>query len=218
MDILDELELVSAEHRQEVENEYKAQKNYDEAIVTSASENSKKLVYVTFYTHSDKKIVQMYLSEKHALEQISEKVAELLPTIQWRVFSGKFGNSLKTIHVLRFSGTQSQADFEFTSSHQVCNSIKRTPICKFYYLLVRLERLHPVRFDDQEANCDECHQKIFGHRYKCTECADFDICQKCEAKSLHPEHAMLRIVRKGTTRIPNYITSNAPRYVFPSVY
>ncbi|KAF1753116.1 hypothetical protein GCK72_019672 [Caenorhabditis remanei] len=210
MDILDELELVPAEHRQEVENEYKTQKNYEEAvrtleyrsITTSASENSKKLVYVTFYTHSDKKVVQMYLSETHALEQVSGKAAELLPTIQWRVFSG----------------TQNQADFEFTSSHQVWNSIKRTPICKFYYLLVHLERLHPVRFDDQEANCDVCHQKIFGHRYKCTECADFDICQKCEAKSLHPEHAMLRIVRKGTTRIPNYITSNAPRYVFPSVY
>ena len=34
MDILDELELVPAEHRQEVENEYKAQKNYDEAVRT----------------------------------------------------------------------------------------------------------------------------------------------------------------------------------------
>ncbi|CAO4381923.1 unnamed protein product [Caenorhabditis nigoni] len=113
------------------------------------------------------------------------------------------------------SGTQHQADYEFQESFQVWNSIKKSEICKFYYLLVRLERLHP---DSHEVKCDECLRMIVEHRYKCTECADYDLCQTCESKSLHSEHAMLRIVRDGITHIPRYITANAPRYVFPNFY
>uniref|UniRef100_A0A1I7UDY9 ZZ-type domain-containing protein n=1 Tax=Caenorhabditis tropicalis TaxID=1561998 RepID=A0A1I7UDY9_9PELO len=150
-----------------------------------------RLVYVTFYTHLDKKVVRMYLDENESLQQIYRKAVELLPTVNWKVCSG----------------TQHQSDFEFISSRQVWNAIKRSPICRFYYLLVRLERVHPVK--NHDARCDNCHQMIHGHRYKCTECADFDICQGCEAKSLHSEHAMLRIV-DSATRIPNYITRNAP--------
>ncbi|EFO88539.1 hypothetical protein CRE_13067 [Caenorhabditis remanei] len=71
-------------------------------------------------------MVEMYLEETYALEQIAEKAAELLPTVEWKVCSG----------------TQYEIDFEFTSSRQVFDSIKTTLIYKFNYLLVRLERRH----------------------------------------------------------------------------
>lgn len=45
--------------------------------------------------------------------------------------------------------------------------------------------------------CDGCFKKpIVGFRYKCVQCPDYDLCENCEAKHVHPEHMMLRI--------PNY--------------
>ena len=41
--------------------------------------------------------------------------------------------------------------------------------------------------------CDDCGKKyIEGIRYKCAICHDFDLCEKCEAKSDHP-HPFLKI-------------------------
>lgn len=40
--------------------------------------------------------------------------------------------------------------------------------------------------------CDSCDKSIFGYRYKCLECADFDLCMDCEPKS-HNHHLMIRI-------------------------
>lgn len=41
--------------------------------------------------------------------------------------------------------------------------------------------------------CDGCDAPVCGFRYKCLQCADFDLCQTCEAKSLHNGHLMVRI-------------------------
>jgi len=45
--------------------------------------------------------------------------------------------------------------------------------------------------------CDSCNSSIVGIRYKCSVCADFDLCQTCEAKGgLHdPSHAFLKITK-----------------------
>jgi hypothetical protein len=45
--------------------------------------------------------------------------------------------------------------------------------------------------------CDGCQGRIFGIRYKCANCADYDLCEACEAKSgVHnPDHVFLKIVR-----------------------
>lgn len=46
--------------------------------------------------------------------------------------------------------------------------------------------------------CDACDQMIRGRRYKCLICPDFDLCQSCEQKNEHFEHAMMRLVKPDT--------------------
>ena len=41
--------------------------------------------------------------------------------------------------------------------------------------------------------CDGCEKPVIGFRYKCVQCPDYDLCEKCEAKRIHPGHNMMRI-------------------------
>lgn len=49
--------------------------------------------------------------------------------------------------------------------------------------------------------CDGCNKSIFGIRFKCVVCPDFDLCLTCETKGLHNDHEMLRIT---TPRSPGH--------------
>lgn len=41
--------------------------------------------------------------------------------------------------------------------------------------------------------CDGCDNGVFGFRYKCLQCYDYDLCMNCEGKQLHNHHRMIRI-------------------------
>ncbi|XP_054741745.1 protein ref(2)P-like [Anastrepha obliqua] len=42
--------------------------------------------------------------------------------------------------------------------------------------------------------CDSCGlNPIVGFRYKCIQCPNFDLCQRCEAQHKHPDHMMVRM-------------------------
>ncbi|XP_047984983.1 protein ref(2)P isoform X2 [Leguminivora glycinivorella] len=41
--------------------------------------------------------------------------------------------------------------------------------------------------------CDNCEAPVSGYRYKCTVCADYDLCSRCESAGNHPEHCMVRV-------------------------
>ena len=41
--------------------------------------------------------------------------------------------------------------------------------------------------------CDGCNSEIYGVRYKCLVCADYDLCSSCEKKGEHVEHNMVSI-------------------------
>jgi len=41
--------------------------------------------------------------------------------------------------------------------------------------------------------CDGCDKPVVGFRYKCLECADYDLCGSCETKGRHSDHNMMRI-------------------------
>lgn len=37
--------------------------------------------------------------------------------------------------------------------------------------------------------CDGCSDRIFGYRYNCTKCKDYDLCKSCYEKGMHKEHS-----------------------------
>lgn len=41
--------------------------------------------------------------------------------------------------------------------------------------------------------CDGCEGSIYGPRFKCIVCPDYDLCSACEQKGLHPEHDKFKI-------------------------
>lgn len=41
--------------------------------------------------------------------------------------------------------------------------------------------------------CDCCDTTIHGHRYKCMQCFNYDLCMRCESKLRHKDHMMVRI-------------------------
>lgn len=43
--------------------------------------------------------------------------------------------------------------------------------------------------------CDGCSGSIYGKRYKCCECPDYDLCEGCEGKGVHTDHDMYTIDR-----------------------
>jgi len=48
--------------------------------------------------------------------------------------------------------------------------------------------------------CDGCSaEPIRGVRYKCSVCSNYDLCQQCETKNVHPEHPFLKIRASETT-------------------
>ena len=52
--------------------------------------------------------------------------------------------------------------------------------------------------------CDGCEKEVRGLRYKCVECADYDLCMKCEQEGKHNQHEMLRMCtpRQGGPSFP----------------
>merc|ERR1712012_31500 len=48
-------------------------------------------------------------------------------------------------------------------------------------------KLHPG------VTCDGCEKPVIGFRYKCVQCPDYDLCERCEAKRVHGGHNMMRI-------------------------
>jgi len=49
------------------------------------------------------------------------------------------------------------------------------------------------RMRAHRALCDACNIRIRGIRWKCVECADFDLCDSCHSKNLHNHHQFSKI-------------------------
>ncbi|PRP82315.1 hypothetical protein PROFUN_10387 [Planoprotostelium fungivorum] len=64
---------------------------------------------------------------------------------------------------------------------------------------ISIEREEPLPV--HSAWCDHCNARIAGTRYKCLQCPDFDLCQRClnTNRDLHDaEHDFLHILRPGS--------------------
>lgn len=64
------------------------------------------------------------------------------------------------------------------------------------------ERNHPY---PHPSVCDNCKNRIVGIRYKCSECADYDLCETCEALNedghIHGDHHFVKM--RYTRQTPN---------------
>ncbi|XP_053958938.1 protein ref(2)P isoform X2 [Anastrepha ludens] len=50
--------------------------------------------------------------------------------------------------------------------------------------------------------CDSCGlNPIVGFRYKCIQCPNFDLCQRCEAQHKHPDHMMVRMPSENSPHV-----------------
>ncbi|XP_065654111.1 sequestosome-1-like [Hydra vulgaris] len=60
-------------------------------------------------------------------------------------------------------------------------------------LYVKVKSAHSNK-EHVGVTCDGCNSKIYGNRFKCTQCFDFDLCKTCYKKGEHPsDHEMLVI-------------------------
>ncbi|XP_055546200.1 protein ref(2)P [Wyeomyia smithii] len=48
--------------------------------------------------------------------------------------------------------------------------------------------------------CDVCDAIIKGHRYKCMQCFNYDLCMRCESRYRHKDHMMIRIPTPAADR------------------
>ena len=58
------------------------------------------------------------------------------------------------------------------------------PICTFLCSLFCSDLCHVG------VHCDACRGNVYGTRFKCTECFDYDLCWECHGKGFHSEHRM----------------------------
>lgn len=50
--------------------------------------------------------------------------------------------------------------------------------------------------------CDGCNGSVYGMRYKCKSCEDYDLCSKCHLKKTHSEHQFREIPKPFSFRCP----------------
>ena len=43
--------------------------------------------------------------------------------------------------------------------------------------------------------CDGCNGPIYGARFKCMTCSDYDLCSICEGKGIHVDHSMVELTQ-----------------------
>ncbi|XP_050415017.1 tripartite motif-containing protein 2 [Patella vulgata] len=48
--------------------------------------------------------------------------------------------------------------------------------------------------------CDGCEGKVYGVRFKCCVCPDYDLCSSCEGTGLHTQHDMRQILTPQATK------------------
>ncbi|CAD6997451.1 protein ref(2)P [Ceratitis capitata] len=54
----------------------------------------------------------------------------------------------------------------------------------------------------ERVECDACGvSPLIGFRYKCIQCSNYDLCQRCEAQHKHPEHMMVRMPNENSPSV-----------------
>ncbi|XP_034240030.1 protein ref(2)P isoform X2 [Thrips palmi] len=140
----------------------------DEIIISSNDE------LLTFLTETSEQVRRLYLTVKNPISVCIQ------PTFEWKPIDVLLGNAMNS----SAADDDSDDDDEEEDGVQFSSGCKRP-----WQSSLRSSNLkfHPNVY------CDGCNKHVPGHRYKCLECEDYDLCHECESQNIHKEHVMLRI-------------------------
>uniref|UniRef100_A0A1I7UE12 Trafficking protein particle complex subunit n=1 Tax=Caenorhabditis tropicalis TaxID=1561998 RepID=A0A1I7UE12_9PELO len=128
----EELKLVPPEYRDEVQSKKDgepemAQMAHVESRIGGGGVVSSRTVYVTYYTQTESRVVRMHLNHHDAWRQIRDKASEMLPTIQWKVFSGMVAFYDFLVTVLSLNSKTTTVPFQatpYTQNTSLCPMTK----------------------------------------------------------------------------------------------
>uniref|UniRef100_A0A914C3W3 ZZ-type domain-containing protein n=1 Tax=Acrobeloides nanus TaxID=290746 RepID=A0A914C3W3_9BILA len=86
------------------------------------------------------------------------------------------------------------------SSFDSPRSSRSNDLLQFSSILSKITTEAVMKHD---ATCDVCKQYIYGTRYKCIQCDNYDLCNSCLNRDCHNHHAFVRIATPRTQR-PNF--------------
>jgi hypothetical protein len=94
--------------------------------------------------------------------------------------------------------------------YDLCEKCEKTGIHKHHTFtkISRKSDSHSVsesQLVHQGVFCNSCNGPVVGTRYKCSQCFDYDLCEKCEKKGIHKEHTLVKI----SLRMNNAIQTTA---------
>jgi len=96
----------------------------------------------------------------------------------------------------------SEVEFQSIAKEEITKALQPKPIQK-------LKTAH------LGVKCDSCHAvPIIGVRYKCSECLNYNLCEICEEKEIHPNHNFLKFIKEEKKE--NVIESKVKGHKSPS--
>lgn len=123
---------------------------------------------------------------------LQEKLLSLFPNIRGKKFTVNWkDDENETITV------STNEELEIALNEMAMKNVNENDIYRLY-IIQECEResvdmskigkiLHPGVI------CDICDNAIYGFRFKCMQCADYDLCTECMSQGNHPEHYMVRM-------------------------
>lgn len=64
---------------------------------------------------------------------------------------------------------------------------------KAFQLIPPVKKVSQNRAIHTNVNCDGCLMIIVGVRFKCLQCDNFDLCERCVFTGTHDDHVMMRL-------------------------
>lgn len=79
----------------------------------------------------------------------------------------------------------------FCFNYDLCEYCEKNGVHQ-EHSLIRFAKKNPLTAEEQlmynASFCNYCNDPIVGIGYKCPQCYDFDLCNSCKRKGIHPEH------------------------------
>lgn len=131
------------------------------------------------------------LTDPPVFQHLQEKIEKLYPklggfSVQWKDDEGDFVTVSSDDELIAAMETTKDTMFRIYVRSKLQNGAAPKKSTQTDASSLR-EELHPY------VTCDGCQGAIYGFRYKCLDCPDYDLCHICESRRIHPHHMMLRL-------------------------